>query len=489
MQRTSILSHTSRVRFGMSRADITPPVGIYHRTWGAARHDRATGVHRLMKGDVLVFEALDLPGPESRMIRVQLDLVGLVQDDHNALVKAVSDAGDIPCDRIVITYSHTHAGGWFVPDRFDLPGVELIRPYLDGLGEKLQIACREAIDLLQEVTITYAAGRCDMAANRDGWDEEFGGYVCGYNPDTPVENTVVVGRVVDEYGLLNQVFVHYACHPTTLAWQNTLLSPDFVGALREEVELYTGAPCTYLQGPCGDLGPRDGQQGETAVADRNGRQLAFAALSTLEAMGPPEHDFQYTGPVISGATLGAWAHVPFTDERHAQSTQYGGGTFTVDLPLRPQPDRATLEQELADWNERQEKADAEGDVVAARDYGARAERARRWLGRLEDFPPGETYPLPCSVYRMGDAVWVTCGGEPYSLLQTELRRRFPDVAIFISPLDGGIHVAYLLPADRYGQGLYQEEPSILAQGCLERLIDRLAERIDEVLKASNKTTF
>ena len=24
--------------------------------------------------------------------------------------------------------------------------------------------------------------------------------------------------------------MNYACHPTTLAWQNTLISPDYVGA-------------------------------------------------------------------------------------------------------------------------------------------------------------------------------------------------------------------------------------------------------------------
>ena len=50
------------------------------------------------------------------------------------------------------------------------------------------------------------------------------------------------------------------------------------------------------------------------------------------------------------------------------------------------------------------------------------------------------------------------------------------VAIF-SPLAGDFQVAYLLPADRYGKGLYQEEPSILASGCLEILIEAVAERI------------
>src|SRR5207253_8221332 len=104
--------------------------------------------------------------------------------------------------------------------------------------------------------------------------------------------------------------VNYACHPTTLAWENTLVSPDYVGAMREVVERETGAPCLFLQGSSGDLGPRDGYTGDTAVADRNGRQLGFAALSGLEAMPPAGTYFEYAGPVVSGATLGSWEHRP-----------------------------------------------------------------------------------------------------------------------------------------------------------------------------------
>src|SRR6202008_789756 len=102
--------------------------------------------------------------------------------------------------------------------------------------------------------------------------------------------------------------VNYACHPTTLAWDNTLISPDFPGALREVVEQATGAPCVFLQGASGDLGPRQGFVGDTAVADRNGRQPGFAVLAALEALPPPASRFAYTGSVVSGATLGSWAH-------------------------------------------------------------------------------------------------------------------------------------------------------------------------------------
>src|SRR5439155_22763962 len=100
--------------------------------------------------------------------------------------------------------------------------------------------------------------------------------------------------------------VHYACHPTTLAWENSLLSPDYVGATRETVEAAAGVPCVVLQGACGDLGPRRGFVGDVAVADANGRQLGYAALEALAGLAPTMTDLTYDGPVVSGPPLGAW---------------------------------------------------------------------------------------------------------------------------------------------------------------------------------------
>ena len=468
-------SPTSRVRLGVARTEITPPVGIYHRMWGAARHDRSTGVHRPLVGDVLAFGAL--AGNSVDLIRVYLDGVGLAQPQHNELARILAEAGGVPLERVIITYSHTHSGGVFYPDRIPLPGGELIPAYLAQLGERLATACRQAVAAFQPVVITYAIGRCDLAANRDYWDDAFNGHVCGFNPDVPADDTVLVARVTDSDRRLLATIVNYACHPTTLAWDNTLISPDYVGAMREEVEKATEAPCVFAQGACGDLGPRHGFVGDPAIADQNGRQLGYAALSALTSLGPPATDFHYRGPVISGATVGVWAHAPFDATRQAETSHFVGGSYTVELPLKPRPEPAALRAEMERWEAQQKDADAQGDAIAARDYGARAERARRWLGRLAVLPSGSTFPFPYSVYRLGDAVWVTTGGEPYNLLQTSLRRQFPGRTIIVSPLAGAGAAAYLLPRDRYGKGLYQEEPSILAPGCLETLIETIAERI------------
>jgi hypothetical protein len=291
----------------------------------------------------------------------------------------------------------------------------------------------------------------------------------------------MVGRVTDSAGKISAVIVNYGCHPTSLAWDNSLISPDYVGALRETVEQATGATCIFLLGACGDLGPRQGFVGDTAVADRNGRQVAYAALSALESMDPPLTDFVYTGPVVSGATLGTWAPQAQSRQRLAAATEIAGGGFHIDLAIRERPDRTQLEQELAEWNAKSDVAHAQGDLATASDARAYAERARRWIARLDDLPEGESFPMQFSVHRLGDAFWVTCGGEPYNILQVELRRRFPDFPIFISPVSGDLQVAYLLPKDRYGKGLYQEEPSILAQGCLEGLIEAIGERVQTMI--------
>ncbi|MDP6042128.1 MAG: hypothetical protein QGG64_26495, partial [Candidatus Latescibacteria bacterium] len=88
---------------------------------------------------------------------------------------------------------------------------------------------------------------------------------------------------------------------------------------------------------------------------------------------------------------------------------------------------------------------------------------------------------PFSVYRMGDAIWVTTGGEPYNWIQRELRRRFPEFTIVFSPLVDTMKIGYLLLEDRYGKGLYQEQPSVLAKGCLEMLLEAVAEKIKSVI--------
>lgn len=478
-----VLTPQSVCRFGIARCDITPPIGIYHRMWGAATHDRATGVHRPLTATALVFQAIDSPpSPDSEIIVVAVDHCLLWASEMNSLLQAVCSAAGIKQEQLLVVFSHTHAAGLMGLERVNLPGGDLISAYLDTLASRIAEIIREARSTVRPVTITYGVGRCSMAAHRDFWDEASRQYVCGFNPDGSADGTVLVARVTDSANQLVATVVNYACHPTTLAWENTLISPDYPGAMRETVERATGAPCVFIQGASGDIGPRDGQQGDPRVADRNGRQLGYAALEVIESLPPPGTRFEYTGPIVSGATLGTWSHVPIDSEACNWHARWLLRRCTLELDYRS--DLPTLEQakiELDRWQAEERSAQDRGDDLESRDCRAMAERMTRVINRLVNLPPGQSFPLPILLWKIGDAVWLFVEGEHYNLLQRALRERFAGVPIVVATLANGSRPTYLPTAETYGKGIYQESIALLAAGSLEKVIDAVRQQIDEWL--------
>ena len=333
-----IVAHQGDVLFGLARRDITPPVGIYGRWWPRATWDRVTGVHRPLTATAVVVRnraaSAGEPDEESdEEIIVALDMCILFAAEQEALLAEVRRRTGVG-GQLMCHYSHTHSSPPSKLDQAGLPGGDLIKPYLDRIAVEVAAAVTEARAALQPASIVFGHADCRMAGNRDLWDAETNQYVCGFDPDGPFDPTVLVGRVTGASGTPLATLVNYACHATTLAWQSSLISPDFPGAMREVVEEATGVPCVFLQGASGDTGPRDGFVGDTAVADRNGRQLGYAALSALASIPAPATTFRYAGPAISGTTLGLWEHVPFTEEQRAAAGRWRRRRWTVPLAYR-----------------------------------------------------------------------------------------------------------------------------------------------------------
>ena len=466
---THVDTPQSRCRFALTQGEITPPTEIYYRMWGAATQDHATGVHRPLRATVTALAALD---SEERQFIIALDHCILGRREMDDLLTAVSDGAEIPREECMVVFSHTHGAGLMGLERSHLPGGELIAPYLEELGQHVAQLAAKARDTLQPVTMVYGRGRCDLAAHRDFWDEENQLWACGYNPGTPADDTVLTARVHAEDGALLATLVNYACHPTTLAWDNTLISPDYIGALRETIETATGAPCLFLQGASGELGPVEGFVGDVAVADRNGRQLGHAALSALEATPAPNTRFCYQGPVVSGATLSDWRHEPLPTECVAANAGWHADRQEIPLPIRAgTPTVEQVQGELAEWEAK--------DTPDAR---AMAERKRRLLHRLDQLPPGEMFPIESVVLKIGGAVWVLLQGEFYSTLQTTLRERFPGTPILVATIASHWGASYLPPRELYGTGIYQESIAIVEAGGLETVIEVTSEKIESMLK-------
>ena len=87
--------------------------------------------------------------------------------------------------------------------------------------------------------------------------------------------------------------------------------------------------------------------------------------------------------------------------------------------------------------------------------------------------------MPLWTWRLGEALLVAVPNELYSVFQIELRRRFAGVPVFVlTTTNGG--VGYLCPRETYGSGLYQEQQSPYAPGCLEETIEAAADALARV---------
>lgn len=474
------------LRVGIARADVTPPVGIYHRAWGAAAHDRAEGVHRPLTATALYCAPCDVDTADG-VCFVALDHCLFWTAEMRQLLVTAAETAGVDSDRIFVCFSHTHAAGLLGWERQHEPGGELIPGYLQQLAQTIGQLIRQAWQSAQSVWVVFGEGRSTLAGHRDYFDDESGQYVCGFNPDGLADDRVLVGRISDGQGNPVAVLVNYACHPTTLAWQNRLISPDFVGALRETVERETAVPCLFFQGASGDIGPREGFVSDPHIADRNGRQLGYAVLEALCDLPPPGKRFVYTGPVVSGATIGTWGYAPIADEQVRRAGVWYHRNVPIRLPIRSDlPDRRTVADQLSHWQQREQELRRSGDTVGAAEARAQAERARRMLTRLENLGDGSTFQLNAHIWRLGEAVWVALNGEYYNVLQRRLRAAFSASPIWVLTLVNGSDIWYVPDANSYGKGIYQERTSIVEKGSLEKIIEELEKNISELLNTEPK---
>lgn len=445
-----------RGRIGVARGEISPPEGMFARTWGSATHDIADGLHRPLYATCLSVAPVRDGAP---VLLLTLDLmVWLSKTDEEGIRGPLeAEFAEAP-GSFILHLSHSHGAPFTDPARASAPGGHLIRPY----REKLLAACRQAVgqavDSMTPATLSWAAGRCGLAYDRDLELPRTGEIVCGLNPGKEADDTLLAGRVTDRAGRTLATLVNYAAHPTSLGGGNRLVSPDYVGAMRDLVERETGgAICVFLHGADGDLTPRRSFEDDAAAADQNGRELGYAALSVIAGMFPPGCQLAFSGREESGATLGRW-HL----ERRAADDTIAVKRDTVRLALADQPSAAECRE-----------------AVAKAADGFERERAERRLAIREKLGDGNDYDLPICVWRLGRSVLVGAPVEFYSDVQIALRERFPDITVAVLDVCNGF-LNYLPRASDYDRDTYPVRIALFARGSMERARDKAADMIAEL---------
>jgi hypothetical protein len=400
------------------------------------------------------------------MVLVAMDIGWFqnMQDEHD-IRKRILDATGLTADRLLLNMSHTHGSVNLNSAVVDRPGGHLLKPYLLHLSDQISAAVDEALARMVPAWATFGYGYSGLAVNRDYYDEEAKAWACGYNPERVPDGTLLVGRVTADDGRVLATMYNYACHPTTLAWENWKLSPDFVGAAREILQNLYNAPSLFLQGALGDQAPRDNYVGDPAIADKNGRQLGYAAAAAIEGLPPAGTKMVYTGIVASGAALGTWAYVPLSDEERKPCELVEAQMLTVDVPRKqPVPTLQELETNYANA-----KTQREQEITLR----------RLLLNKSLGFD--QVHHMPLWVWRIGQAALVAICNEPYSAVQQTIRRQFPDNAIFVLGTTNA-SFGYLPPKDTFGKGIYQEWQSPYAPGCMELVTEASIDGIAEIMR-------
>ena len=108
--------------------------------------------------------------------------------------------------------------------------------------------------------------------------------------------------------------LHYATHPTLMAHENRLITPDYPGVARRTVEAITGATCLFLQGCAGDIGPAwgspRGHTGDTSYYHRAGKILGAEAARVFLTLETRPYGATFAGVLESGGPLGVYRHAP-----------------------------------------------------------------------------------------------------------------------------------------------------------------------------------
>jgi hypothetical protein len=430
---------------GVAQEDITPPVGIYSRNWGASKYDVAEGIHRPIMLTCLTFQSSKQEKP---LVLISADLGWWNNSGDEWILRSkLLEALTIEPAQLMFCLSHTHAGPILSRDDSTKPGGEYIDSYLRDLQESAIRAAQHALFSAVPAVLTWHYGTCKLATNRDLPDLDNNRFVVGFNPEKNADDTLLVGRITDEQNRIFATIVNYACHPTTLAWDNRLISPDYVGSMRELVESNTQAPCLFLQGASGELSPAEQYVGDTEIADKNGRQLGYAVMATLESMLAPKMELSFSRVVESGAPLAVWKQTPYQP-----SSQLSTEMIKVPFNLKPLPSLMEIEQQYRDCEDRVLK-----------------ERLSRKLAIRKAVGDGELAQMPLWVWQLGDSFLIGQPNEAYSEFQEQLRRQLSPKAIAVMNVVNG-SVGYLPPGELYDKDIYQEWQTPFAAGSLELLI-------------------
>jgi len=277
-----ISANAADMKAGVSRVDITPPLGVH--MWGY--FDRLKGAEGIL--DPLYARVLVLEAGDQKLAYVDLDLGrAFGPGSLHRLREAVRK--DTGIGDMIVQATHTHAGPVILDDYQSGPP-EWETADLD----KIEHAIHDAAAHVVPVKLGVGYGETYIGYNRRLINSDGSVTMLWSNstqmPTWPVDPTIAVLRIDRMDGQPMAILVNYSTHPVTFGPDNLRFSADYPGVMCKVVEqAFGGKPLAFfVQGAPGDINVFDAttpiKQDAIARRDWAGRTLGDAAASTAKGI-------------------------------------------------------------------------------------------------------------------------------------------------------------------------------------------------------------
>jgi hypothetical protein len=349
------------------------------------------------------------------------------------------------------------------------PYIARMAAYRRGMADKIVATIVEANSRLAPARISGARGTGTINVNRRMRPAKGRPPSVGLNLAGFVDRDLIVARIDDERGQPLAVLFNYPCHGTVLAWDNQLVSPDWIGMARRVVEQsLPTAKGFFFQGAAGNQGPVEGFSGDVGVAHRLGAVLGHQVAALALQIETARREPRFEGFVESTAYI---ARQPWRETGPRDAT-IKFASKVLELPPRrySAQEIAEMEKAVADAQVKVEAARAAGDRAQIHQAEARWRRCRDLLAQWKrPFDPAPV-KVEVQVLRIGEVALAAMPGEPFAEIGVAVRKASPFPVTMFCGYSSGTGGDYMPVASEYAFGGYEVERTPYGEGAAEQLV-------------------
>lgn len=254
------------LRVGAASATVNPPDGVHLGGYEYGR--KSTGVHDNLYAKAVVFDDGKTP-----IALVVVDALSLQYPTVQEIRRLAAEQAKLPglsAEHVIVQATHSHGA----PDTIGIYGPDAqtsgVNPaYMESLVQTAAAQVERACGVLAPAHLVWARTEGGEWAVND----------C--EPEV-IDRSVALLQCLSEAGESIATLTNFACHPTVLDGDNTLVTSDWVGTFYRDMAAALPGEHLFLQGGIGCWIQPQTPERTFELAERYGADLAKRVIAALQ---------------------------------------------------------------------------------------------------------------------------------------------------------------------------------------------------------------